>query len=159
YIDSNPCADIRNRASAAGRSRVLTEAELVAIWKAADDGSLFGATVRLLLLTGARKSEICRLRWPEVDFHQRQLDLPAERVKIGKPFILCLSDAAVAILKAVPAIADQEELFRTFSASRYMDEFRAKLPADMPHWTLHDLRRSFSTHANEQGLAPPHVVE
>jgi integrase len=29
----------------------------------------------------------------------------------------------------------------------------------LPHWTWHDLRRSFSTHANELGLAEPHVVD
>ena len=26
-------------------------------------------------------------------------------------------------------------------------------------WTLHDLRRSFATHAAEQGIAPPFVIE
>ena len=61
--------------------------------------------------------------------------------------------------ESVPAIVDQPGLFGAFSTSRYMDELRAKLPADMAHWTLHDLRRSFSTHANELGLAPPHVIE
>jgi integrase len=29
----------------------------------------------------------------------------------------------------------------------------------LPSWVTHDLRRSFSTHANELGLAPPHVIE
>jgi integrase len=158
YLDANPCAEIRNRAPSASRDRVLTENELAAVWKAADDGSLFGKAVRLLMLTGARKNEICGLVWPEVKLDERMLDLPAERVKIGKPFLICLSAPALAILKSVPAIAEQDRLFGTYSASRYMDDLRAKLP-DVPHWTLHDLRRSFSTHANEQGMAPPHVIE
>ena len=29
----------------------------------------------------------------------------------------------------------------------------------MPHWTIHDLRRSFSTRANELGLGPPWMIE
>src|SRR5262245_29479111 len=29
----------------------------------------------------------------------------------------------------------------------------------LPHWTLHDLRRSFTTHVNELGFAAPHVTE
>jgi hypothetical protein len=29
----------------------------------------------------------------------------------------------------------------------------------MPHWTLHDLRRSFVTHVSELGFAQPHVLE
>jgi hypothetical protein len=29
----------------------------------------------------------------------------------------------------------------------------------MPHWTLHDLRRSFVTHVSELGFGQPHVLE
>jgi hypothetical protein len=29
----------------------------------------------------------------------------------------------------------------------------------MPPWIIHDLRRSFVTHINEDRIAPPHVVE
>ena len=29
----------------------------------------------------------------------------------------------------------------------------------MPDWRLHDLRRSFVTHANDLGFAQPHVIE
>jgi integrase len=158
YVDVNPCADIRNRASSDGRSRVLTEDELAAVWKVCDDGSLFGKAVRLLMLTGARRMEIIGLRWPELRLDDRLLDLPAERVKTNLPHLVCLSDQALAILNTVPAIAEEPRLFVTFSASRYMDQLREKLP-DLEHWTLHDLRRSFSTHANEQGMAPPHVIE
>jgi integrase len=159
YVDANPCADIRNRAPSAGRDRVLSEDELVAVWKAAGECGLFGKCVRLIMLTGARKTEIAGLLWPEIKLANRLLDLPPERVKTGLPLLICLSDQAIAILKTVPAVVDQPRLFGTFSASRYMDDLRAKLPADMVHWTLHDLRRSFSTHANEQGMAPPHVID
>jgi integrase len=158
YVDANPCADIRNRAPGGGRDRVLSSDELVEVWKACEDLGLFGKAVRLLMLTGARKTEICGLRWPEVRLDERLLDLPAERVKTNLPHLICLSDQALAILNTVPAIAGEPHLFRTFSATRYMEELRGKLK-DMPHFTLHDMRRSFSTHANELGLAPPHVIE
>jgi integrase len=159
YVDANPCADIRNRAPTGGRTRVLTEDELVAVWKAAGGAGPFGNAVRLLMLTGARKTEIAGLLWPEVNFAERLLELPAPRVKINKPFLICLADPAIKILKAVPTVVGEAKLFAQYSASRYMDELRAKLPAGMAHWTLHDLRRSFSTHANELSLSPPHVIE
>jgi integrase len=159
YRDDNPCRDIDNRASTEGRDRVLTPDELVAVWKTAGECGLFGKAVRLLVLCGSRKTEITGLLWPEVNLDERLLELPAERVKIKKPFLICLSDPAAEILESVPAIVDQPKLFGTFSPSRYMEDLRAKLPGDMPHWTLHDLRRSFATHANEEGLAPPHVIE
>ena len=125
YAESNPCADIRSRAPSGSRDRVLSHDELAAIWKAADNGTPFGNVVRLLMLTGARKMEIAGLLWPEVNLAGRLLELPAERVKIGKPFLIALSEPALAILKTVPAVVDQAGLFVTFSASRYMDELRA----------------------------------
>jgi integrase len=159
YRDDNPLDHIRNRSGGEGRDRVLSEDELVAVWNAAGQSGLFGEAVRLLMLTGCRKTEICGLLWPEVNLDERLLELPAPRVKINKPFLVCLSEPAVEILERVPAVVDQPRLFGTFSASRYMEDLRALLPGDMAHWTLHDLRRSYSTHANEQSLAPPHVIE
>jgi integrase len=159
YRDTNPLADIGNRDSGNGRDRVLTEDELVAVWNAAGDCEAFGKAVKLLMLTGARKTEICGLLWPEVNLAERLLELPAPRVKINRPFLICLSEPAAALLESVPHVVDQPRLFGMFSASRYMEDLRKALPAKMERWTLHDLRRSFSTHANEQGLAPPHVIE
>jgi len=159
YRDDNPCDHMRNRASTEGRDRVLTEEEIIAVWRAAGENGLFGKAVQLIMLTGCRKTEICGLLWPEVNLDERQLELPAERVKIGKPFLVCLSEPAAKILEDVPVVVDQPRLFGTFSASRHMDDLRALLPGDMAHWSLHDVRRSFSTHANEQGMAPPHVIE
>ena len=46
------------------RSRVLTDAELVEIWKALGDDQ-YSAIVRLLILTGARRDEIGSLAGPK----------------------------------------------------------------------------------------------
>jgi integrase len=35
----------------------------------------------------------------------------------------------------------------------------ARRGSELPHWTVHDLRRSFATHVNELGFAQPHVTE
>jgi integrase len=159
HADTNPCSHIAKRAPSDGRDRVLSFAEMAAIWEAAADGSAFSKAVRLLMLTGARKEEIVGLQWPEIDIGERQANLPAERVKIKKPFVVCFSATAIEIIKSVSKVGGLDRLFVTFSASHHMSELRAKLPADMPHWTLHDLRRSFSTHANDLNLAPPHVID
>jgi integrase len=159
YVEANPTNDIKDRAPAGSRERVLNEDELVAVWKAAGDAHDFGKAVRLLMLTGCRKMEIVGLMWPEISFDKRQIDLPAVRVKTNKPFLLPLSDQALAILKTCHAIAGQDRLFVSFSASRYKDDLDAQLPADMPHWTLHDLRRSFVTHMAENNFAQPHIIE
>lgn len=43
----------------------------------------FGDAIRLLVLTGARKTEILGLRWSEVEFGRTMLLLPPERTKAG----------------------------------------------------------------------------
>lgn len=42
-----------------------------------------GDAMRLLLLTGARKTEITDLKWTEVDLDRRRINLPPERTKAG----------------------------------------------------------------------------
>src|SRR5262249_9048280 len=36
---------------------------------------------------------------------------------------------------------------------------KAGIKKPMPHWTVHDLRRSFTTHLGDNKFALPHVVE
>jgi integrase len=51
------------------RERVLTDAELRAVWKAADGLAFpFGPFVRMLILTGQRLVEVSDMSWSEVDF-------------------------------------------------------------------------------------------
>jgi integrase len=48
-------------AAEARKARALSDAEIIAVWNAADGRSSFGNLVRLLLLTGARRGEIAKL--------------------------------------------------------------------------------------------------
>ena len=50
------------------RDRVFTDAEIKAIWKAADAiGGVAGAYVKTVLLTGKRKSAIAKMKWAEIE--------------------------------------------------------------------------------------------
>ena len=54
------------------------------------------AALRLLMLTGARKNEICALRWEHVDFERSMLRLPdsktgAKTIPLGAPALEVLS--------------------------------------------------------------------
>ena len=57
----NPVIGTNKSSKGASRERVLTDAELVAIWNAAP-ASDYGRIVRLLMLTGQRRDEIADLR-------------------------------------------------------------------------------------------------
>ena len=88
-VATNPFAGIKlNRAPV--RERFLSKDEagrfLDSIADLQDKLSLsetFADALRLLLLTGARKTEILGLRWSEVDELRKVLVLPPERTKAG----------------------------------------------------------------------------
>jgi integrase len=86
---TNPFAAVK-LAAAPVRERFLTRGEaatfldkLTELEAARTIGSGFADAARLLLLTGARKTEILGLRWSEVDVGRRALLLPPERTKAG----------------------------------------------------------------------------
>lgn len=172
YCTANPTIDIKSRANKASRSRVLTDAELAEVWRACCDDD-YGRIVRLLMLTGQRKSELGNLSTGELDFGRRQIELPGSRTRNGRPHIVPLSEAAVGILQASVARTEDRDLVFGTGAGGFSGWSKAKRELDtriahsrkeagskaMPSWVIHDLRRSFVTHVNELGIAPPHVIE
>ena len=54
------------------RQRVLSDAELAAVWNGSETlGYPFGPLYQLLLLTGARRSEVGGARWGELDLKKK----------------------------------------------------------------------------------------
>jgi integrase len=176
YLDTNPTMNVRARAQGSARERVLSEAELLEVWKACEASGEFGAIVRLLTLTGQRRAEIGDLAWSEIDLDKRQIELPERRTKNGRPHVVPLSDEAVAILESVPHGVGRDLVFgRGAGGFGGWSKSKAELDAaiagaraktahkaqgkPMEPWVLHDLRRSFVTHVSERGIAQPHVVE
>ena len=147
------------------RDRVLSMAELAAIWRACRSDN-FGAIVKLLTLTAARRNEIGMLLWSEVDLDAGVITIPGERVKNGRALTLPLAPAATDILRSVPRREDRPYVFgRTGkgfgSWSSVMTDLRHRIIANgnkVPDFSLHDLRRSAATHMAE-GHVAPHVVE
>lgn len=169
YCDANPTMHIRARGQRGSRTRVLTEDELIAVWRACGNEE-YGAIVRLLILTGQRRTEIGDLTWSEIDLAKRQFELPGHRTKNGRPHLVPLSDAACSILETLPRREGRDLVFG-LGAGGFGGWSKAKADLDrrivdagkaakqMVTWTLHDLRRTFVTHVSEHGIASPHVVE
>jgi integrase len=146
-----------NKHEEKSRERVLTNPELKAIWDACRDND-FGAIVKLLLLTGQRKTEVGSLRWGEVS--DEQIVLPAERTKNKREHTVPLGHAAKTILnqfrndgrKCVFGRADSG--FGGWNWSKQELDARAAVAP----WTLHDLRRTVATRMAELGIQP-HIIE
>jgi integrase len=171
YVRANPAAGIKRVSVTTNRDRVLSEAELREVWQACLDDD-YGRIVKLLVLTGQRKTEIGDLVWTEINEAQRQIELPGTRTKNKRFHIVPLSKEAIALLP--PPREEREHVFGRSANAGFSGWSKAKRELDgriaaarkaagigwpMPSWTIHDLRRTFVTHVLEKGLAQPHVVE
>jgi integrase len=167
-VTSNPVTGTK-RTEEKSRDRVLDESELRLIWNALGDDH-YGAIIRLLVLTGQRAGEIAGLRWSEVK--DDALVLPPERTKNHREHSVPLSEPARAVIEAQPRRPDHDgnlrELVFGFGQGPFSGWGKSKEILDrriaekighpLPHWTPHDLRRSFATHAAGLGIQP-HIIE
>jgi integrase len=141
------------------RERTLTDQELRAIWKATEGDDDYSRIVRLCLLTGCRRDEIGGLRWDEVQDHQ--LRIGTERMKGGIAHEVSLLPAMAAILpirheNGRPCVFGRGGTgFSGWSNSKKALETKlAKAGHCLKPWTLHDLRRTFSTRLHDAGVEP-----
>jgi integrase len=161
--EANAVVGTVNPENAKPRERVLDDAELAAVWRAAGDDD-FGRIVRLLILTGQRRSEVGGLCWSEIDTERGTWTIPANRTKNGRAHTLPLSALALSVVESMPQRVGRDHLFGDWGpsgfsswawAKRYLDE---RLGNQVRPWTLHDLRRSAATRMCDLGVMP-HVVE
>ncbi|WP_338029650.1 site-specific integrase [Gluconacetobacter tumulisoli] len=91
------------------RDRVLTDAELSAIWRGASAMAYpFGPYFRLLILTLQRRAEVLGMRWSELSPDGAIWTLPPERSKNGQAHLVHLAPEARAVLAALPRHLDPE---------------------------------------------------
>jgi integrase len=156
-LDTNPIIATNKASQPGARTRVLSDAELKAIWNGLGDDR-YGAIVKLLMLTGLRREEVGGLRWSEVDLDQEIIRLPAERCKNKRPHDMPLPAPALAILEAQPRVGDR--VFDSFGSwGRGKQRLDRKLTGAVVPWRLHDFRRTVSTTMHDRLEVAPHVVE
>ena len=172
-VDTNPVIATNRQGAEQTRDRVLTDAELVAIWNASN-GDDYGAIIRLLILTGQRRDEVGAIAKSELDLTGRKWTIPAARTKNGRAHEIPLSDPALAILKAATTREGREDRDAIFGdglagngfsgwskAKAALDKRiigEAKQKKKAAPWRLHDVRRTVATRMIDLGVLP-HVVE
>ena len=166
----SPCTGVKPPSKENRRERVLTQQEIVSIWKACDEiGKPFGPFVKLLLLTGQRRSEVAGMRWSEIDSTKKTWTLPSDRTKNQQQHTVPLSPQAWTIIEAGSTAEEErgEEADYVLSkgAKSAISGFsRAKRQFDKitgfkQLWTYHDIRRSVVTHMADDLGVQPHVIE
>lgn len=102
-VPASPCVRIAPPTPERQRDRVLSDDELVWVWRAAEGlGYPFGPWLHMLILTAQRRDEVAAMRWAELDLAAGLWELPGERVKNGRGHFVHLSPMALDILNAVP---------------------------------------------------------
>jgi integrase len=170
-LDANPASDIKPKrliGALVTRDRVLTDLEIQALWRATGRMRYpAGACLRMLLLTGQRKTEVARAAWPEFDIPNAMWTVPPERFKSGSSHRVPLSRDMLALLEGLPRFAKSPFVFTT-NGTKAINGFNrvkrdldrhmlnimraaARLRGDDPDgvklrpFVLHDLRRTMRT--------------
>jgi Site-specific recombinase XerD len=161
WIDASPVEGITKPKTEAERDRVLTMDEVKRLWIASDlSGYPFGHFLRILMLTGQRRTEVASMRWSDIDLEAATWTLGAAETKSDRAHLVPLSTPALAILAALPRLGDYvfttdgETYFQGFAKAKTMlDQFIAGTGEPLAQWTLHDLRRTAATHMVRLGIS------
>jgi integrase len=162
-MDSNPCRHLKKYRERK-RERYLTKEELQRLGAALSNAernrteSCFViAAIGLLVLTGARLTEVLTLRWDYVDLENQVLRLPDS--KTGAKLIY-LNDAATRLLRTMPrmvanpfVIAGKKQGARLINLQKPWRRIRAA--ANLDDVRIHDLRHSFASVAAGAGMSLP----
>lgn len=144
YLQSSPAAGFKMPAYVP-RKRILTDHELIRVWRAAEEMGVYGVQVRCLITTGQRVSQI--LSFDQKWIHGETIVFPPTIMKSGREHVIPLGKLAASLLPQLQVTTYQGK------PKRKLDE-----KSGVTGWTLHDLRRVFSS-----GLAslkvPQHITE
>ena len=116
----------RIKSSERQRTRILTDDELVRIWRvAASDNGAFGSYIQFLLLTGCRRDEAAELPWSEIEHNL--WTLPAERNKTKQLLERPLSAAALAAMARAPRFAGSDFVFSSTGGRFHGFQYKSEL--------------------------------
>jgi len=140
-----PLAEVNNQ-----RERYLTEEEVQRLCKAVKESEspLLEPIISMLLLTGARKSEVLNAKWEDVALEKKRWRIPY--TKSGKPRTVPLSESALEVLRSVPRVDGTEYVFpspvtgKPFN-SIYNSWNTARKKAGLEDVKIHTLRHSFAS--------------
>jgi integrase len=160
--DDNPVIGTNKAAPASNRERVLSDAETVLIWNAADPATDYGKIVRLLFTTACRREEIGGLKPGEIALGDSLIALPGDRTKNGLPHDVPLSGLAKATVESLELDRRMWAFGRRDSGFSGWSKAKAEMDRALPNinqpWTLHDIRRTVATRMGDLGVQP-HIVE
>lgn len=113
--------------------------------------------IRLILLTGSRKTEVLSARWEDFDLNLGMWTKPSAHTKQKRVEHVPLSNAAVGLLGEMRKTSDSEFLFPGRRAGQPLQEIKnvwAELcaSAQLENARVHDLRHTYASHLVSSGV-------
>jgi integrase len=137
------------------RQRILSDEEIRACWIACGQSGVFGQLLKVLLLCGARRDEVGRATFDEVDEEQRLIRVPPSRFKANAHHLVILCPDAYDIVRSRPRYNAGPYLFTLTGRNPIANFARLKDKLDIliveqlgrpvADWKIHDLRRTCRT--------------
>ena len=156
-VSNNPTAELKTAPDVC-RERFLTPEETHRLLKAleTDENQTAAQSIKLLLLTGARRNEITQAKWEHIDWQKKTLLVPCS--KSGRPRLIQLNSAALELLRSLPRELGNAFIFPSPvtgrpSASLHFPWTRIRKRAGLTEFRLHDLRHSYASFLVNNGVS------
>jgi integrase len=170
YVSPIVIGMARTRPKERARTRVLKDEEIKLIWPQLDKLGVHGAAIKMLFLTAQRVGEVCQIDRARVD-HNGVWEIPAEMYKSKRPQFVPLTEQALKLIDAQTQVDGSTLVFPAEKDARKSVSNLSTMKAELdglvtdenggepiPHWTLHDIRRTCRTLMSRAGIAP-HIGE
>lgn len=148
WLNEHPVRRVKRAREPKGRMRFLSEEERARLLTACRTSASLYALVVLALSTGARKGELLRLCWRDVDLLGRRALIP--QTKSGKPRTVPLVPAAVEALRRLMRQVGEDRVF-LHSHRRQWEEARAA--AGLAGVPFHALRHTAASYLAMSGAS------
>jgi integrase len=161
WVETSPAEAIPNPSQDTPRDRYLDMKEVARVYSAADLlGHPFTGFLKMLMLTGQRRTEVASMRWADVDLDTGTWVLSSGDTKSARAHLVPLSLQVVELLKAAPQFgpyvwsSDAETHVKGYSKAKLkLDALLTASGAELKPWRLHDLRRTAATHMVRLGVS------
>ena len=123
--------------------------------------SMGARCLEFVILTACRSGEARLATWEEIDTEGKTWNIPGERMKSGRPHRVPLSDEVMALLAALPRVADETLIFPgTRKGKPLSDMTMTKVMRDMGVDAVpHGFRATFSSWCASSTAYPTEVRE
>jgi integrase len=121
--------------------------------------------IKLILHTGIRSGELRLATWSEIDFENNLWTIPKEHTKQNEIMRVHLTEPVKTMFKTLKSVSQSDFILSAHEGKPLSPKalsraiYRIQERIGIPHWTAHDLRRSFCTQLGETLHIDPVVIE